>query len=152
MPDNPAQVTIRAAGRDDLPAVMQLMAQLNPDDAAPDPEAAAAIWQAILDDPRTTYLVAERAGRIVGTCCLAIVPNLTRGLRPFAVIENVVVDGAARRGGVATALLDRARALSVEANCYKVMLMSNRKRSEAHGLYRKAGFESETKLAFDQRL
>ena len=89
---------------------------------------------------------------MVGCCCLAIIPNLTRGLRPFAVVENVIVNPSWRNRGVATALLARAGQLAREAVCYKLMLMSNRKRVDAHRLYRKVGFEGDTKLAFDMRL
>lgn len=145
-------VSIRSAVREDLPAILPLMAVLNPDDPAPDPEAARRTWEEILSDQRTSYLVAEAGGEVVGCCCLAIIPNLTRGLRPFAVVENVIVNPSWRNRGVATALLARAGQLAREAVCYKLMLMSNRKRVDAHRLYRKVGFEGDTKLAFDMRL
>lgn len=145
-------VFVRPAAREDLPAILALMAILNPDDPSPDPEAARKTWESILADTRTTYLVAEADGVVVGCCCLAIIPNLTRGLRPFGVIENVIVDVPWRNRGIATSLLRKAGHLAREAVCYKLMLMSNRKRVEAHPLYRKCGFESDSKLAFDMRL
>lgn len=150
--DAPASVTIRSAVREDLPAILALMAMLNPDDPSPDSEAARRTWEEILSDARTNYLVAEADGVVVGCCCLAIIPNLTRGLRPFGVIENVIVDVSWRNRGIATSLLRNAGHLAREAVCYKLMLMSNRKRVEAHPLYRKCGFESDSKLAFDMRL
>lgn len=48
--------------------------------------------------------------------------------------------------------LREAGHLARKAVCYKLMLMSNRKRVEAHPLYRTCGFESDSKLAFDMRL
>ena len=33
-------------------------------------------------------LVAEEGGRLVGTAMLAVVPNLTRGMRPFGVVKT----------------------------------------------------------------
>lgn len=128
------------------------MALLNPDDPPPDSVQAGRVWESILSDRRTSYLVAEIAGEVVGACCLVVVPNLTRGLRSFAVIENVIVHPQWRRKGIATRLLEAAVACARAEGCYKAMLMSNRKRVEAHPLYRACGFESDSKLGFDMRL
>lgn len=42
----------------------------------------------------------EEEGRLLATCNLSIIPNLTRGARPFARIENVVRPTAYRRQGL----------------------------------------------------
>lgn len=110
------------------------------------------VWESILADRRTSYLVAESGSEVVGACCVVIVPNLTRGLRSFAVIENVIVHPQWRRNGIATRLLEAAVACARAEGCYKAMLMSNRMRVVAHPLYRACGFESDSKLGFDMRL
>lgn len=143
---------IRRAVDSDLEALLPLLAQLNPDDPSSSPREAGKVWETILADRHLVWIVAESQGRLVGACCLALVPNLTRGLRPFGVVENVIVDANCRRRGIASRLLSEARRIADEARCYKLMLMSNRRRTEAHPLYRKAGFESDSKLAFDMRL
>lgn len=144
--------TIREARLDDLDALLPLLAQLNPDDPPTDREEAREVWERSLGDRHPVWIVAESDGALVGACCVVLVPNLTRGLRPFGVVENVIVDEKCRRRGIASRLLARAREMAESAGCYKLVLMSNRKRTEAHPLYRKAGFESDSKLAFDLRL
>jgi GNAT superfamily N-acetyltransferase len=54
----------------------------------------------------------------------------------------MVVNEAHRSRGIGQALLDRAAELAQEAGCYKIMLGSNKKRSDAHRFYRKAGYEA----------
>lgn len=85
---------------------------------------------------------------LVGACNASIVPNLTRGARPYAVIENVVTDAAYRRREIGTrvlrAILDRCRS----GRCYKVMLMSGVGRAEIHGFYESLGFDKSSKQAF----
>lgn len=145
-------VHVRTAQTGDFTGVLALLPILNPEDPPTDRTKALEAWDSILGNPSLTYLVAEAPGGIIGACLLAILPNLTRGVRPFGVIENVVVDSRFRRMGVATRLLEHAKTLSVVAGCYKLMLMSNNKRTEAHRLYERIGFEKVSKAGFDLRL
>jgi len=143
---------IRMATQEDLPAVLVLMHQLNPSDAEADPRQSIRVWDSILSDEMIRYIVAECDGCVVGACCFVIVPNLTRGNRPFGVIENVIVDQAHRRHGVASQMLSFIKNLAISKRCYKLMLMSNNERKEAHQLYEAMGFEKVSKTAFDLRL
>ena len=59
---------------------------------------ACATFQTMLDDPRIQVLVAERGG-LLSTLTLVIVPNLTQGARPYALIENVVTRADVRGQG-----------------------------------------------------
>ena len=47
-------------------------------------------------DPRQRLLVVEHDGAVIGTAVLVIVPNLGHNGSPYALVENVVVDEAAR--------------------------------------------------------
>jgi GNAT superfamily N-acetyltransferase len=85
---------------------------------------------------------------LVSTCALAVIPNLTRGCRPYGVIENVVTHASHRRRGYGTALLRAALARAWREGCYKVMLMTGRKDDETFHFYRSAGFDSDEKQAF----
>lgn len=146
-------VTIRHATEADLDGLLDLYKHLSSKDAPlpPRPQVVE-LWKEIVANPMLTYFVAEQAGRLIATCNLTIVPNLTRGARPFGVIENVVTHSDFRRRGVAKAILDRAIDTARQAGCYKVMLMSGISRKGAHALYEKVGFAKDTKLGFDLRL
>lgn len=145
-------ILIRRADPGDLAGVAALLPQLNPEDEVASPTSLEDSWGRIVSNPCLSYLVAEKDGVIVGACLLAILPNLTRSTRPFGLIENVVVDDGHRRMGIATRLLEHAKSIAKESGCYKLMLMSNNKRVEAHRLYENVGFEKASKAGFDLRL
>ncbi|MBN1813181.1 MAG: GNAT family N-acetyltransferase [Anaerolineae bacterium] len=149
----PNDIIIREAIEDDLDGLLDLYAHLSPNDAPSPPRARVVeLWQEIIANPMLTYFVAEQEGQLVCSCNLTIVPNLTRGARPFGVIENVITHPDFRRRGVGKAILDRAIETAKQAGCYKVMLLSGTSRKEAHALYEKVGFSKDTKLGFDLRL
>jgi GNAT superfamily N-acetyltransferase len=77
---------------------------------------------------------------------------MTRGGRPYAVIENVITDSEHRSRGIGKALIKRALELAGKENCYKVMLMSGRKDQAVHAFYKKCGFDSDEKQAYIQRI
>lgn len=142
----------RRAGRDDLPGILVLYRELNPEDPELDPAVADRSWTAIERQGVQAYFVADAGGTLAGSCNVTIVPNLTRGGRPFGVIENVVVGQAFRRQGIGRRLLELAVEHCREWRCYKVVLLSSRKRTEAHRFYEAAGFDAQSKLGFEMRL
>lgn len=87
-------------------------------------------------------------GRLVASCLLAIIPNLTRGGRPYGLIENVVTHADFRKRGLATGLLHHALEQAWRVRCYKVMLMTGRKDEATLRFYRQAGFVAGAKTAF----
>jgi GNAT superfamily N-acetyltransferase len=76
-----------------------------------------------------------------------VIPNLTRGARPYGLIENVVTHQEYRGHGYGKALLAKALEFGWSQHCYKVMLMTGRK-DATHHFYESAGFESQSKKAF----
>jgi GNAT superfamily N-acetyltransferase len=118
--------TIRPAGDADLAGVLALYRHLIPEDPLPDPARAAAAWSTLLTSGLTTVFVAESGGRLVASCMLAIIPNLTRGARSFGIIENVVTHPGQRRTGLGRAVLSAAVDAAQQAGCYKVMLATGR--------------------------
>jgi GNAT superfamily N-acetyltransferase len=146
-------VTIRHAAEDDLDGLLALYTYLNPNDALLPPRAQiVALWKEIVANPMLNYFVVEQGNRLISACNLTIVPNLTRGARPFGVIENVITHPDFRRQGLAKLILEQAVDTARQAGCYKVMLLSGTKRPEAHALYEKVGFRKDTKVGFDLRL
>jgi len=82
---------IRLAQKHDHEGLQNLLRQLNPNDPAVS-EAVYKAFEEILDSQYLHLIVAEIEGNLLGTCYINIVPNLTAGGRPYAVIENVVTD------------------------------------------------------------
>lgn len=142
---------IRTAANADLDGLIALYRHLNHDDPAPEPAQAQTAFAAILASPLTTIFLVEAEGRPVSCCTLVIVPNLTRGARPYALIENVVTDAAHRRRGLGQAVLAAAMAAAWEAGCYKIMLASGSKNEATLRFYENAGFERGTKTFFQAR-
>ena len=140
--------SIRPEEREGLLALYRL---LHPDDILPEEGRLESVWKIICAGDRVQCLVAAENGEIVGSCMIAVVPNLTRGCRPYAVIENVVVRPDCRRLGIGRALIDRALDRAWEQRCYKVMLMSEADNASAHRFYRSCGFDPDRKQAFIYR-
>ena len=140
---------VRELGRDDLDALLQAYAQLHlQDDPLPPRRELDALWQRICADPALVYIGAFGATSLLATATVAIVPNLTRGARPYAVIENVFADPSCRRQGVGSAVLQELLGRCWAAGCYKVMLLSGSQRDEAHAFYERNGFDKQSKQAF----
>lgn len=110
------------------------------------------IWNTILEDNNHHIIVNEIEGKIVSSCVCVIIPNLTRGIRPYAFVENVVTHADYRGKGYATECLDFAKEIAVKANCYKMMLLTGSKKEATLKFYGKAGYSSTEKTAFVQWL
>ncbi|MGK9232462.1 GNAT family N-acetyltransferase [Inquilinus limosus] len=145
------KLVIREATPADLAGVLQLYRHLHPDDPHPDPGRAETVWSTLLDSGLTRVVVADLDGLLVSTCMLAIVPNLTRGTRPFGLIENVVTHAEHRRRGFGQAVLSAALGIAWTADCYKVMLATGSRKPETLRFYEAAGFERGGKTFFQAR-
>lgn len=91
----------------------------------------------LVASPNTVLFVAREADTIVGMLTLVLYRTPT-GLR--ARIEDVVVDTAARRRGVGTALSKAALQRAADAGARTVDLTSRPSRTAANRLYQKLGF------------
>jgi len=140
---------IRTLRPDELPALLRLYEHLHAaDEPLPDAATIKQVWDELCNDPKLHYLVAETDNALVASCVLAIIPNLTRGARPYGLVENVVTHAEYRRHGIGTALLRHALAVAWEHNCYKVMLLTGRKDPSVLRFYEKAGFRQGVKTGF----
>ncbi len=136
---------------DDLRGVLALYRHLHPADPDPGISAAEQSWSAILSSGLTTIVVAEIAGRLVSSCALAILPNLSRGARPYGVIENVVTHPDHRRAGLGRDVLRFALKAAWDADCYKVMLATGSKQEATLRFYEGCGFRRGGKTYFEAR-
>lgn len=144
-----AMNTIRTVRQEDLTALLNLYVHLNPDNASlPEEGHLQQTWKQVLSDPKLHCFVAETNGVLTGSCLLVIVPNLTRGARPFSVIENVVVHRDYRRQGIGTELMRSALEMAWDQGCYKAMLLSGARREDAHRFYESLGFSRDSKTGF----
>lgn len=93
----------------------------------------------IKQNPNHHLLVAEVEGIVAGTLAIIIIPNLSHMGKPWAIIENVIVDRSCRRLGVGSSLLRCAIQLAKEHNCFRVILSSSKHRDGSHKFYESAG-------------
>lgn len=136
----------------ELPSLLALYPHLHrDDDPLPDPAQVQAVWQTLMADPRYRYFGSYEGEQLVASCALTVIPNLTRGCRPYGVIENVVTHADHRRRGHGQALLAAALAHAWSVACYKVMLMTGRKDEATLRFYARAGFDAGGKQAFIAR-
>jgi GNAT superfamily N-acetyltransferase len=142
----------RQAIRSDLPGIFCLYKDLNPDDPPLQPDKANIIWDIIEQNNLIRYFVATDNDTIVASCTIAIIPNLTRSGRPYAVIENVITKSEFRKQGIGRGIINTAVEFAKQNECYKVILLSSVKRTEAHEFYEAIGFDGKSKRGFELRL
>ena len=141
---------IREAKYDDLDEILQLYLHLHEERIPKDTEHLRNTWENIINDTNHHLIVCEVDDKIVASCVCVIIPNLTRNVRPYAFLENVVTHGDYRKKGYATACLDFARQIAKDNNCYKIMLLTGSKEESTLNFYRNAGYNNSDKTAFIQ--
>lgn len=109
-------------------------------------------WETIMNDKNHHIIVKEVDDKIIASCVCVIIPNLTRGIRPYAFVENVVTNGSYRGKGYATECLNYAMEVAKQEGCYKMMLLTGSKQESTLRFYENAGYNSADKTAFIQWL
>ena len=143
-------LTIRAAGQADLPALLDLYRHLDAGDVRCPADKAATILERFLSYAGSAILVGHIGADVVASCTVVVIPNLTRGGTPYALIENVVTDAGYRNRGLGKAILRAAVEHAWSAGCYKAMLMTGSKKPSTLAFYEAAGFE-QSKTGFQIR-
>jgi GNAT superfamily N-acetyltransferase len=140
-----AEVTIRQATQGDLQTLRVLLTALHeePPWGEHETQAAHATLALISADSKRALLLGFVGDEPAGTIDVIVSPNLTRHVRPFALVENVVVLPRFRRTGVGRQLMGAAVAFARAQDCYKVQLVSANRRDAAHHLYRALGFDAD---------
>jgi ribosomal protein S18 acetylase RimI-like enzyme len=150
-------VTVRPARRDEVPAIVALLAddplgreRETAGDPLPD-----AYWRAFDEMAAQTgnlLFVAERPaerprevidaapGDIIGCLQLTIIPGLSRRGTTRAQIEAVRVSAGARGSGVGEQMVRHAIEVARAAKCGLVQLTSDVSRTDAHRFYERLGF------------
>ena len=139
---------VREARRDDLDSLLKLYLFLHEERIPDHDRHLTETWEQILGDRNHHLIVNEVGGQIVSSCVCVIIPNLTRNVRPYAFIENVVTHADHRGKGYAGECLEYARQIAEKENCYKMMLLTGSKKAGTLRFYEKAGYNSSDKTAF----
>ena len=146
-------LTIRDARREDLPAIVALLAD-DPLGAARETVAVAVAepyvraFEAIERDANNRMVVATdaRAGAqgaspvVVGCLQLTFIPGLSRRGATRAQIESVRVASTRRGQGLGQVLMAWAIMQARERGCAIVQLTSDKQRADAHRFYESLGF------------
>ena len=140
---------IRELAESDLAELLSLYKHLHvADEPAPSQARVEAVWRELLANPRIRYFGVAIDSQLVSSCNLTVVPNLTRGCRPYGLIENIVTHAEHRSRGLGKAVLTQALSFAWDQDCYKVMLMTGRKDEATFQFYESAGFDRYDKQAF----
>jgi hypothetical protein len=91
-------IQFRLIRADELSNLLDLYEHLNSDEPPlPEEDVLHRVWDDFLTDPKIFCVVGETEGRLVASCTLIIIPNLTRGAHPYGLIENVVTHSDYRK-------------------------------------------------------
>lgn len=143
---------VREAVKEDLYELLNLYLFLHEKDIPENSSRLENTWNTIIEDENHHIIVNEINGKILSSCVCVIISNLTRDVRPYAFIENVVTNEEYRGKGYATECLDYAKEIAIKNNCYKMMLLTGTKKESTLNFYKNAGYNSEDKTAFIQWL
>lgn len=118
-------VTIRLATEEDIPRILELYRELAITTSqvelgrSPSTDDCRRVFAEICTGPGHELLAAEYQGQVVGTMVLLIVPNLSHGACPWALVENLIIDHEHRRRGFGRMLINYAIARVRDAGCYR---------------------------------
>lgn len=140
-------VIIRTARRDDVPAIVRLLADdLLGAQRELVEEPVADVYLRAFDDmtaqPGSELLVADRDGEVIGCLQLTMIPGLSRRGMRRALLEGVRVSSQQRGARVGEQLVMDAIARARAAGCGLVQLTSDASRVDARRFYERLGFEA----------
>lgn len=133
---------IRALHSGDFAAALRLYRILTRDPVPVSDSRAA--FDAVLSHSGTTVFGMEHEGGIIAMTTLHLLPNMTSGGRPYALVENVVTDTEYRGQGVGRQVLQACIDHAQSEDAYKVMLLTGDARG-VRGFYEKLGFSGHEK-------
>ena len=138
-------VSIRRARRDDVPAIVAMLADDHLGRARervedPLPAVYYDAFARVERDPNLTLVVAESEGRVVGCLQLAVLPGISSqgGIR--GLLEDVRVATECRSRGIGELLVQWAVAEAKSRGCNRVELLTHQTRTDAQRFYKRLGF------------
>src|ERR1700753_3247715 len=146
-----SSITIRRARRDDVAAIVAMLAD-DPlgsareriEDPLPPPYFSA--FEAVDCDPNIQLVVAENGeGAVIGCLQLCVLPGLSSQGAPRALIEDVRVASHCRSRGIGEQMVQWAITEAREKKCKLVELLTHNSRVDAQRFYVKLGFQQSHK-------
>jgi len=133
---------IRAVQANDFESINNLNLEANESDTGANLSARREIFESIVSDPRNHIFAGVVKNQIVTTCYLNIIPNITWGPAPYALIENVVTTKTERRKGYGRQCISHAiNHAFEEEGCFKILLSSSQRNEKTRLFYRSVGFD-----------
>src|SRR5579872_5235540 len=129
---------INLATHSDIEGILPLLSQIYRVKNLP--EDAKQSLEKQIDSDKCDVIVAKENGKVLGAGTIFYLKNAAHST-PFAFLEGIVVDDAARGKGIGTALSKKAIELAREKGCYKMIFTSGMDRKEAHKFYEDLGFK-----------
>lgn len=84
------EFSVRPAEKSDLANLVELYFHLDANDQPCPPDEAPRVFEQFLQYKGSAILLGFCEGTLVASCTVIVIPNLTRGGTPYALIENVV--------------------------------------------------------------
>ena len=142
-----SSVTIRRARRDDVGAIVKLLADDRLGSARerlddPLPQSYFRAFDAVDRDPKIELVVAEQGdGVVVGCLQLCILPGLSSQGASRGLIEDVRVAAQCRSRGIGEQMVQWAVTEARARNCKLVELLTHNTRVDAQRFYERLGFQ-----------
>ena len=139
---------VRPARAEDFEPAVTLYRQMGGAVTVIDGPEGARRWREIVDHPGTQVFTLELADSVLAALAtLHVLPNMTFGGRPYALIENVVTGCKHRGMGYGRLVMQAAIDAAWAADAYKIMLLTGRNRPDGGvaGFYESLGFSSDDK-------
>jgi ribosomal protein S18 acetylase RimI-like enzyme len=136
---------VRTAVRDDVPAIMRLLADDvlgHQRERLDDPDLYLRAFDEITAQTGNQLLVAEQDGVVIGCLQLTIIPGMGRAGARRAQLESVRVAAAHRGAKVGERMVLEAIARARTAGCGLIQLTSDVSRTAARRFYERLGFKA----------
>ena len=142
---NDGSVSIRPARRDDVPAMIAMLADDHLGRARervedPLPAVYYEAFERVERDQNLQLVVAESEGRVVGCLQLAILPGISSQGGVRGLLEDVRVASDCRSRGIGEQLVQWAVSEAKARGCNLVELLTHQSRVDAQRFYKRLGF------------
>lgn len=141
-----SDITFRTARRDDLPAIVALLADDDVNGHREKPgeplvRGYLAAFAAIVGDANNALFVGEQDGVVIATAQLTFVPTLVAQGTTRAIVEGVRVSSHVRSQGLGEKMLRFCEDIARQHGCGSIQLTTSMARVDAHRFYDRIGYE-----------